>query len=447
LIGLDGASFDKIKSFRAQGELPTFAKFMKNGCTGTMTTTIPPASAPAWASLVTGMNPGKHGIFFFTTLDGHVVFSDKIAGKTMWDIIGSSGKKVVILNMPMSYPPYAVNGIMVSGFPCPYNSLRVHPPELTNELDRAIPDYQVDVSHMKPNYEGLDPLWFFNEICSITQKRLEMTLYLMTHYPWDFFAVVFTGLDRIQHVFWDDQAYLLKYYKLLDSVLEQIDYANDAITFVVSDHGFEPCNKIFGVNNWLEQHGFLKRTKLASQRKTFNLLFRVRRALPKSIRWRIPLVIREKTRLRKIEASKTMAYSPFQGAIISQSSQVRKQVKKLLLKENFVEEVYEKEELYKGENTKEAPDLFLALKSGYEPRAWAKDVIENVKKTGKNKTRKTGTHQGLSAQKALFMAKGKPVKKKSMNPKIIDIAPTILRLMGVKIPSMIEGEVLDIFNS
>jgi predicted AlkP superfamily phosphohydrolase/phosphomutase len=447
LIGFDGASFDRIKSFAAKGELPNLVKFMENGCTGTMTTTIPPASAPAWASLATGMNPGKHGIFFFITRDGHVVLSDKIAGKTVWDIIGDSGRKVIILNMPMTYPPYSVNGIMISGMPCPYNSPSVYPPDLTTKLKKAVAGYQVDSSHKTPNYEGLDKEWFFKELCNVTEKRLEMALHLMTHYPWDFFVVVFTSLDRVQHVFWHDQTYLLQYYKILDSALNQLDQTNDTVTFVVSDHGFESCNKIFGINNWLENQGFLKRSRIGSRQKIFNLLFKLRRTLPKSVRWRIPVGFREKTRLHKIDASKTLAYSPFQSTIISPSLQVRKQIKEWLLKEKFVERVYEKEELYTGDHIEEAPDLFLALKDGYEPQAWAKDVIENVKKSGKTKTCKTGTHQGLSAHKALFMARGKSIKKKHVNPKIIDIAPTILKLMGVKIPSRIEGKVLDIIHS
>lgn len=447
LIGLDGASFDKVKSFVEEGELPNFAKFIDEGCAGIMKTTIPPTSAPAWASLVTGVNPGKHGIFFFMTREGRIVLSKKIKGKTVWDIIGNSGRKVIILNMPITYPPYSVNGIIISGMPCPYNTLQVYPSELAAELNRAVAGYQVDSSHEKINYEGLDQERFFKELCNITRTRLEMALHLKTKYPWDFFAVVFTSLDRVQHVFWHDQERLLEYYKLLDSALNQLTPTDDISTFVVSDHGFESCNKVFGINNWLEQHGFLKRTKLASRERTYNLLFRLRRTLPVDIRWRIPSGFRKRTRLSKIDFSRSSAYSPYGGTIITRSPCVRKKVKELLLEENFVEEVYERDDLYTGEYVQESPDLILTLKDGYESRSWANDVIEKLEKPQKNKTCKTGTHQGLLAQKALFMARGRSLKKGySVNPDIRDITPTILKLMKVKIPFTIEGKVLDIFK-
>ncbi len=133
--------------------------------------------------------------------------------------------------------------------------------------------------------------------------------------------------------------------------------------------------------------------------------------------------------------------------MVSPSPQVRKEIRELLLKEKYVEEVYEREELYVGDHSREAPDLLLMLKEGYEPRSWAKDVVENVEKPRENKTRKMGTHQGFSARKALFMAKGKSIKKGYVvNPNIIDIAPTVLELLNTKIPSTMEGQVLNIFE-
>lgn len=447
LIGFDGVSFDKIAWLVKKEKLPNFAKFIEKGCTGTMMSTIPPISAPAWASLVTGMNPGKHGIFFFLTPDEHVVLSDRIVGKTLWDIIGNSGRRVIVVNMPLTYPPYPVNGVMISGFPCPSNTLSVYPKRLTNKLNEAVPEYMVDSPHKAPGYVGMNKHEFFNELCDVTEKRLDMTLFLMKEYEWDFCVVVFTSPDRVQHVFWnEDSEYLLRYYEVLDSVLGRLDRKNEVVTFVVSDHGFETHSISFGINNWLQKQGFLKTKGALSKKETFRVIDTLRRVMPSRIKKLLPSDVRKKVRSPQIEYSHTLAYSPFPSAIISQST-CKEQIRELFYELDFVEKVYDKEEIYKGGHLKDAPDLFLALKDGYESKVWAKDVIEVVKKPPKNKTSKTGTHQGILAQKAVFMAKGKNIRKGRMNLEIVDVAPTILKIMQIPKPPVMDGKVLDIFES
>ena len=66
IIGLDGATFDLIKPWVATGQLPTFKHLMDTGTRGNLESTIPPITPPAWTSFMTGMNPGKHGVFNFT---------------------------------------------------------------------------------------------------------------------------------------------------------------------------------------------------------------------------------------------------------------------------------------------------------------------------------------------------------------------------------------------
>jgi len=449
LIGLDGASFDTVNSLVETGELPNFAKFVTDGCAGAMKTTIPPSSAAAWSTLATGMNPGKHGVFYFVTRNGNLILSSKIAGKTVWDIVGSSGKKVILLNMPFTFPPYPVNGIMVSGFPCPLNRLAVFPRHLRTELSRVVPGYQADVTYLKRQFGGMVKERFYREACEITVQRLNLAVYLMKKYHWDFFAVVFTNLDRVQHMFWGDQSdYLPRYYKLLDKALGHLSPLKDCSTLIVSDHGFEHLDKFFGLNNWLEKKGFLKTTTKRSRKSVFRLLSNLKHIVPLKVKRRIPLSARLKVLSPQSDFSKTVAYSPFQGAIFSQP-RYRRLIKKMLLRLDFVDRVYEKEEVYTGEHVKEAPDLLVLLKSGYECQPWAKDIIEVLAKTSQkvSLSSKTGTHQGLSAQRgALFMAKGELIKKGRLNTEIIDIAPTILKLMDIKIPKTMEGRVLDIFK-
>jgi len=65
VIGLDGATPGLLFRWAKEGKLPFFAEIMKNGVSGKLRSTIPPASCPAWLSFMTGKNPGKLGIFGF----------------------------------------------------------------------------------------------------------------------------------------------------------------------------------------------------------------------------------------------------------------------------------------------------------------------------------------------------------------------------------------------
>ena len=68
IIGWDGATFDLIKPWVADGKLPNIAEVLENGAHGELGSTLPPMTFPAWSSFMTGKNPGKHGIFDFTRL-------------------------------------------------------------------------------------------------------------------------------------------------------------------------------------------------------------------------------------------------------------------------------------------------------------------------------------------------------------------------------------------
>ncbi|MCK4666070.1 alkaline phosphatase family protein, partial [Candidatus Dependentiae bacterium] len=70
LLGIDGGTLDLIKNWVELGLLPNFSKLMKEGSFGELQSTIPPVTAPAWTTSITGVNPGKHSVFQFTEFYG-----------------------------------------------------------------------------------------------------------------------------------------------------------------------------------------------------------------------------------------------------------------------------------------------------------------------------------------------------------------------------------------
>src|SRR5205823_13325169 len=70
VLGLDAADLDVMRPLIDRGEMPHVARLMAQGSSGVLHSTVPPVSAPAWASFLTGRNPGKHGLYSFVVEHG-----------------------------------------------------------------------------------------------------------------------------------------------------------------------------------------------------------------------------------------------------------------------------------------------------------------------------------------------------------------------------------------
>ncbi len=139
VIGIDGGTLDIVLPMVADGKLPNLQRLIQKGAYGTLRSTVPPVTAPAWSSFITGTNPGRHGIFYFfkREKDKHggrsrnvLANLNHIRGIPFWKVLNTHGKKVGLLNIPLTYPPQKVNGFMVSGMLVPRGSTDyTFPPE------------------------------------------------------------------------------------------------------------------------------------------------------------------------------------------------------------------------------------------------------------------------------------------------------------------------------
>ena len=124
-IGIDGATFDLMRPWMEEGHLPNLNNIARNGTSGTVLPPFPPTSASSWPSLMTGMNPGKHGLFGFTRVDPHEGYGIKVNSgavrnsQTAWQWLSEQGRRSIVINMPMTYPPEPIDGLVVTGIDTP----------------------------------------------------------------------------------------------------------------------------------------------------------------------------------------------------------------------------------------------------------------------------------------------------------------------------------------
>jgi len=261
IIGLDGGTFDIIRPLSAKGKLPFLQGIMQAGVSGVLGSTRPPVTAPAWTSFATGKNPGKHGLFDFQKINAsgvmELTYATDCQSATIWDYLSDAGYRVLMVNVPMTFPPKPVNGVCIAGFPVPHNSAYVYPEEKLGWVQSS--GYVDDWTTLMQQRRWQSR---FNLLREVEKIRLEVFGKLLVKEPWDVAMVVISGTDHISHLEWQkgNRKGVEDYYVYIDNLLNTMEEAGlfqNAAMAVMSDHGFAQSEYVFFLNLWLMQEGYL----------------------------------------------------------------------------------------------------------------------------------------------------------------------------------------------
>jgi predicted AlkP superfamily phosphohydrolase/phosphomutase len=276
MIGLDCAAPELVFD-RWIDLLPNLRGLVERGRSGILRSCDPPITVPAWSVMMSSRTPGELGIYGFRnradrTYD-HLSIADSRAVKSprVWDLLSDNGRDVIVVGVPGTYPPPRVRGAIVSCFltPDPRTSTYTYPAELKDEIESVVGEYEVDVRDFRTDEKDR----LLADIVDMTKKRFRLATHLLDTRPWDFFAMVEMGTDRVHHGFWrymDPEHRLYEpgsrfedairdYYVLVDGLIgELLERADDdTAVLVVSDHGAKRMDGAIAINEWLRRNGYL----------------------------------------------------------------------------------------------------------------------------------------------------------------------------------------------
>lgn len=495
VIGIDGASWNVLNHMSNGGVMPNLKRLVDTAASGNLTSTIPPTSPPAWTSFMTGKRPGKHGIFSWWEALNHQfvpVSARDIDGKTLWQLLGESGKRVGVFNVPMTYPlpSYPVNGFLIAGILTPsVESEFTYPASLRDELTSLVSDYTIHVPWLEYEQRRNGRQALMNDLTAKLQQRREVALALLDRYETDFFMVVLAGNDRLGHCLWryigldpameldsegqQIQRMIRAYYRQLDDTLGDMlaCCGPDTSVFVISDHGFGPIRKEIYINKWLAEQGLLVSSSSPGIRRMRTSLRSIARGLGITEERLRRVLGRRGAKLAqglastiRVDWSRTVAYSNGSNAIQinlkgrephgivnpgSEYEEILSQVIERLAQlrdpetgRQPVKAIFRREEIAQGPHIRRAPDiLMLMADEGYVAHECDVDVDSVFESPGW----RTGGH----TMEGVLVATGRHVRKNTRiaGARIIDLAPTILYMMGLPIPDDMDGQILtDLFE-
>ncbi|MEM4724031.1 MAG: alkaline phosphatase family protein [Candidatus Hadarchaeum sp.] len=501
VIGLDGATLDLIEPWVQAGHLPVLASLMRSGGYSRLRSVFPVVSSAAWATFMTGTNPGKHGVFDFVYREAgsyrlRPVNRQHIAMPSLWRLLSEQGRRVGVLNVPITYPPEQVNGFIVSGLGTPDFKCFTYPPELGNRLLQN--GYRVNRRVYYPwgNEEA-----FLRDTYEITERLTTTALSLLAESTWDFFMVVYRDTDNIAHGFWHhmDPSHpdhdpvqsacyrnvILDFYRRLDGYLGDLIAAagHNTAVFIISDHGLGPLYKEVFLNEWLHQRGYLVPRPLPFHRQFLSRVGLTRENISRLLRWahlgRLERMVKDLLGDRifilprtgwsdfsdGIDWPRTRAYSfGYQGQIYinlagrepqgivapgGEYEALREELCQALRElrdpedgQPVVDRIYKREEIYWGPNLFRAPDLVVVMRNfAYITRLGYEFSSQSGQIFGPSRIRESGGHR----LDGVLIAAGPGITRATEERPVAwlgDVMPTILHLLGCAIPEFVDGRVL-----
>jgi predicted AlkP superfamily phosphohydrolase/phosphomutase len=483
---------DLIGPWVEDGMLPTLGKMIATGACGSIQGREPLITPHSWAGILTGKGPGHHGVFDFWQRDHRGRFSltnrASLQETPIWTLLDQGGLKSAIINVPLTFPPEAAGGFMLSGTDAPGITRAIaDPPEIydqiTSRFGRYRPNAVFPGGRKKSDYLGL----FERE----TSRQADICEHLLATNDWDFGLVYFVDAAMAQHYFWSDmdsddrsnpyRDVLRTAYRCLDDAIARLIAVAgpEATVFVVSECGAGPLRYGVQINTWLEREGFLNwkpRTAQGAQSAVQSCVKKARglakRHVPEFIRFwlnqRLPalqgmggggpsqsidwartrafaqgkeggLFINLKGRDPHGIVAPGSEYETVRQAIIDRLGELRDPD----TGENAVTRVYRREELFEGPMTYLAPDLLIE---------WRDDMYMPAEQEAGDKVFVTRWREGMSwptsgshRMDGVLIASGPGIQAgtRITSATIFDLLPTWLCLLGQPLPEGLEGQVIE----
>ena len=428
-VGLDGVPRSFVQEMIDAGRFPNIAEIADGGSLVGMDAVVPAESSACWPAMTTGTNPGKTGVLGFQdrerdSYETYIPLGRHVQSRRVWRHVEDTGRSSIVMNVPVTYPPEEIDGVMVSGFLTPDVDQVSSDPEVVDYLESI--DYRVDVD-AGLGHEDKEAL--VEDAHATLEARKEALLHFVEQEEWSLVWHVFMATDRLNHFLWEDYEEgdelaepFLDFYERVDEVVGEIRDAlpDDATMLVAADHGFCTLDREVDMNTWLRQEGYQTLEAGGDSLADVTADTEVYSLIPG--RFYVNLEDREPDGavsedrygevLDALEADLEALEDPDGRAV--------------------VDRVVRRDDVYHGDAVGMTPDLVALPNRGFDLKAGFDPDKELFRKGARN-----GMH---TFDDAMLAVDGHDVPDDGVD--IMDVAPTVLDLLELDVPDAMDGESL-----
>ncbi len=498
VLGWDSATWDLVTPWVAAGKLPNLAALMAEGSYGTLESTPLPVSPAAWSTIITGQNPGKHGVYDWferkpDSYDVEYVHTGRIAAKPLWQYFNERAQRMGIFNLPMMYPAVPIDGFMVSGLaaPGPHIPDFAYPEDLIAEIEANVGPFIAAEPQIFKRGREAD---YLESMLAWSAYQEKVVRYLIENKPCDLYFFVFVQTDHAHHKFWryQDESFpgydpeidsqfedaILKIYQSLDDMLGNLraELPADTTFMVLSDHGAGPMHGVMHVNRWLIMEGLLHlKQDIATQAKSWlaktNLVLKIYRLIAKMGLGNVAKLVSKSSRNKvmssflsfdDVDWSRTKAYS--RGAfgqiylnvkgrepegIVDPGEDYEYVIQDVMSRlrnlnhpetgQPLITDLNRRDEIYTGQFLERAADINFSIQN-YLYQSSVQFVNEGESILGPSEYEDSGSHRA----NGLVVLAGPDIEANQEIPpaKMEDVTPTLLALANIPVPTNLDGQPL-----
>jgi predicted AlkP superfamily phosphohydrolase/phosphomutase len=480
-LGLDGGTMSVLRPGFERGWFPNLAALWRRSAHGALRSSEPMVTPVAWTSFLTGCTPATHGIheFYYVDPNDRTIrpnHAGRVRVPNLWQVLSASGRGVVSLNLPMTYPPPRVRGVVVAGSDAPSLVWAfAQCPDFGAAVFASVPDYSHKIvwKRRPRTLDELRSLAAKNRAAFRAQADAAELADART--DWSALMVHFHNLDSLQHRLWpyldvdETGAGLPAWNAEVVSCLRSLDEAagrlmelaskRDAAIVALSDHGFGPCKALVNVNGLLRRAGLQKGLPYGTRFR-----YRATRLRDRFRRWRTRQEPGGSGRRlpRSIDGevgcdwTRTLAFAPFgqlSGCIflnpltVSTAASADRVIREVIetcrsardpgTGESLFSEVFDVAERYGIDPEAEGLPHVLALSAdGYQAQAKWSPFRQGLLRPDPDLP---ATHRmdGILAIDAPDIRPGG-----HLSANLHDVAPTVLAMLGLRVPEGMEGRVI-----
>ncbi|MBI5521358.1 MAG: alkaline phosphatase family protein [Desulfarculus sp.] len=431
VLSLDGVPHSLVLGAVKSGLMPNMGRLLREGAWARMNSVLPAVSTVAWATYMTGVNPGKHGIYGYVEREpnpfgAYIPTAKDLKAPTLWEMISRGGKRLGAMGVPLTYPPKQVNGFMVGCFLSPDLGKATFPVDLATRLVEMEYKIDADLSLARQDMGA-----FLEDLNHAMERRFAAAFKLMASEPWEFFQLHVMDTDRLNHFLWgswQDGAEGLAgefeaFYHRLDSYIGELvqNLPPECRLAILSDHGFTRSQAHVQINHWLEKNGYLL---FGRGKKEFMNLHPETKAYS-LVPGRVYINLEgreEKGRVGRGKPAEDLRQELLHrlGGIKHPESG-----------QPLIRRVYKREEIYAGPQLAKAADLIIDPMPGCELKAnWdAPGLLAPPDLSGAH-----------TYDDAFFYLQGAKSLPEDNSFSLMDMAPTLLGLLGVQPPPGLDGQ-------